>query len=62
MSKLITTSGLSLDHTAGKDLMDQYFQQIDKIVKEKKVSSRIRFMLCDLKELRENNTYSRRYF
>ena len=32
--------------------MDQYFQQIDKIIKERKTSSRVRFMLKDVVDLR----------
>lgn len=32
--------------------MDQYFAQMDKIIKEKKTSSRIRFMLQDVLDLR----------
>jgi hypothetical protein len=32
--------------------MDQYFAQMDKIIKEKKTSSRIRFMLQDVIDLR----------
>lgn len=34
--------------------MDQYFSQMKKIVSEKKTSSRVRFMLQDVMELREN--------
>lgn len=32
--------------------MDQYFNQMDKIIKERKTSSRIRFMLQDVLDLR----------
>lgn len=32
--------------------MDQYFNQMEKIIKEKKTSSRIRFMLQDVIDLR----------
>ena len=32
--------------------MDQYFQQMEKIVKQRKTSSRVRFMLQDVIELR----------
>lgn len=32
--------------------MDQYFNQMEKIVKERKTSSRIRFMLQDVIDLR----------
>lgn len=33
--------------------MDQYFNQMEKIIKEKKTSSRIRFMLQDVLDLRQ---------
>jgi translation initiation factor 4G len=33
--------------------MDQYFNQMEKIIKEKKTSSRIRFMLQDVLDLRK---------
>lgn len=33
--------------------MDQYFHQMEKIVKERKTSSRIRFMLQDVIDLRQ---------
>lgn len=32
--------------------MDQYFNQMEKIIKERKTSSRIRFMLQDVLDLR----------
>lgn len=35
--------------------MDQYFNQMDKIIKERKTSSRIRFMLQDVIDLRRVN-------
>lgn len=35
--------------------MDEYFEKIDKILKDKQVKSRIRFMLQDLQDLRRNN-------
>lgn len=37
--------------------MDQYFNQMEKIVKERKTSSRIRFMLQDVIDLRLVGTY-----
>uniref|UniRef100_A0A8C3UYZ9 Eukaryotic translation initiation factor 4 gamma 3 n=1 Tax=Catharus ustulatus TaxID=91951 RepID=A0A8C3UYZ9_CATUS len=40
--------------------MDQYFNQMEKIVKERKTSSRIRFMLQDVIDLRLCNWVSRR--
>lgn len=38
--------------------MDQYFNQMDKIIKERKTSSRIRFMLQDVLDLRRVNIKS----
>ncbi|XP_071839833.1 eukaryotic translation initiation factor 4 gamma 1-like isoform X2 [Apostichopus japonicus] len=60
VSVLVSTVGHCLDHQKGKALMDQILNQVDKIIKEKKVSSGIRFMLQDLKDLRENNWKPRR--
>uniref|UniRef100_A0A674EG28 Eukaryotic translation initiation factor 4 gamma, 1a n=1 Tax=Salmo trutta TaxID=8032 RepID=A0A674EG28_SALTR len=40
--------------------MDQYFAQMDKIIKEKKTSSRIRFMLQDVIDLRRSGWVPRR--
>lgn len=38
--------------------MDQYFNQMEKIIKERKTSSRIRFMIQDVIDLRRvNNLY-----
>ena len=44
--------------------MDQYFQQMEKIVKQRKTSSRVRFMLQDVIELRHVREISevRSYF
>jgi translation initiation factor 4G len=40
--------------------MDQYFEQISKITDAKKTSSRCRFMLQDVRELRQCNWVPRR--
>ncbi|TSK67162.1 Eukaryotic translation initiation factor 4 gamma 1 [Bagarius yarrelli] len=40
--------------------MDQYFNQMEKIIKDRKTSSRIRFMLQDVIDLRRNNWVPRR--
>lgn len=37
--------------------MDQYFNQMEKIIKERKTSSRIRFMLQDVLDLRRVNRH-----
>lgn len=60
LCRLLTTIGKDLDFEKAKPRMDQYFQQMDKIIKEKKTSSRIRFMLQDVLDLRRNNWVPRR--
>ncbi|XP_076817515.1 eukaryotic translation initiation factor 4 gamma 3-like isoform X2 [Clavelina lepadiformis] len=55
LCRLLATIGKDLDHAKGKPRMDQYFQQIDKVIREKKTSSRVRFMLQDVVDLRKNN-------
>ena len=40
--------------------MDQYFQQIEKIIEKKKISSRIKFALKDVIDLRFSNWVPRR--
>nr|CAB3241855.1 eukaryotic translation initiation factor 4 gamma 3 [Phallusia mammillata] len=54
LCRLLTTIGKDLDHDKGKQRMTQYFQQIEKIINEKKTSSRVRFMLQDVMDLRMN--------
>ncbi|XP_030077926.1 eukaryotic translation initiation factor 4 gamma 3 isoform X5 [Microcaecilia unicolor] len=60
LCRLLTTIGKDLDFEKAKPRMDQYFNQMEKIVKERKTSSRIRFMLQDVIELRLCNWISRR--
>ncbi|XP_071091109.1 eukaryotic translation initiation factor 4 gamma 3-like isoform X2 [Haliotis cracherodii] len=57
---LLSTIGKELESDKAKPRMDQYFQQMKKIAAEKKVSSRCRFMLQDVVELRDNNWKPRR--
>ncbi|KAK2503904.1 hypothetical protein MC885_002155 [Smutsia gigantea] len=52
LCRLLTTIGKDLDFEKAKPRMDQYFNQMEKIVKERKTSSRIRFMLQDVIDLR----------
>ncbi|XP_074507392.1 eukaryotic translation initiation factor 4 gamma 1-like isoform X2 [Sebastes fasciatus] len=52
---LLSTIGKDLDFEKAKPRTDQYFNQMDKIIKEKKTSSRIRFMLQDVLDLRKTN-------
>ncbi|XP_044023892.1 eukaryotic translation initiation factor 4 gamma 3 isoform X6 [Siniperca chuatsi] len=60
LCRLLTTIGKDLDFEKAKPRMDQYFNQMEKIVKERKTSSRIRFMLQDIIDLRLHNWVSRR--
>ncbi|XP_063798132.1 eukaryotic translation initiation factor 4 gamma 3 isoform X2 [Pseudophryne corroboree] len=60
LCRLLTTIGKDLDFEKAKPRMDQYFHQMEKIVKERKTSSRIRFMLQDIIDLRLCNWVSRR--
>ncbi|XP_051984948.1 eukaryotic translation initiation factor 4 gamma 1a isoform X2 [Xyrauchen texanus] len=60
LCRLFATIGKDLDFEKAKPRMDQYFNQMGKIIKEKKTSSRIRFMLQDVLDLRQNNWVPRR--
>ncbi|XP_065060784.1 uncharacterized protein LOC135688032 isoform X1 [Rhopilema esculentum] len=60
LCKLVTTIGKDIDHEKAKPRTNQYFDQVDKIINQKKVSSRIIFMLQDLKDLRRSNWVARR--
>lgn len=60
LCRLLSTIGKDLDFEKAKPRMDQYFTQMEKIIKERKTSSRIRFMLQDVLDLRRNNWVPRR--
>ncbi|KAG5847740.1 hypothetical protein ANANG_G00129420 [Anguilla anguilla] len=60
LCRLLTTIGKDLDFQKAKPRMDQYFTQMEKIIKERKTSSRIRFMLQDVLDLRQNCWVPRR--
>nr|XP_034299256.1 eukaryotic translation initiation factor 4 gamma 3 isoform X3 [Crassostrea gigas] len=51
--ELFLRFGKTLDTERAKPRMDQYFNQMDKIVQKKKTSSRVRFMLQDVIDLRK---------
>ncbi|KAF5900718.1 eukaryotic translation initiation factor 4 gamma 1-like isoform X1, partial [Clarias magur] len=55
LCKLLTTIGKDLDFEKTKPCMDQYFHQMENILQERKVSSRIRFILQNVLDLRRNN-------
>jgi len=60
LCRLMSTIGKDLDLDKGKQKIDQYFKEMDKIVKSKKASSRVRFMILDVMELRKNIWVPRR--
>ncbi|XP_051944025.1 eukaryotic translation initiation factor 4 gamma 1a isoform X4 [Hippocampus zosterae] len=60
LCRLLSTIGKDLDFEKAKPRMDQYFNQMEKIIKERKTSSRIRFMLQDVLDLRRCNWVPRR--
>uniref|UniRef100_A0A8C5DFD8 MIF4G domain-containing protein n=1 Tax=Gouania willdenowi TaxID=441366 RepID=A0A8C5DFD8_GOUWI len=60
LCKLLSTIGKDLDVKKEKHRVDQCFQQMEKIVKDRKTSSRIRFMMQDVLDLRTNNWVPRR--
>nr|XP_057923683.1 eukaryotic translation initiation factor 4 gamma 1a isoform X2 [Doryrhamphus excisus] len=60
LCRLLSTIGKDLDFEKAKPRMDQYFNQMDKIIKERKTSSRIRFMLQDVLDLKKSNWVPRR--
>ncbi|XP_067051016.1 eukaryotic translation initiation factor 4 gamma 1-like [Acropora muricata] len=55
LCKLLVTIGKDLDHEKGKPRVDQYFTQINKIISAKITSSRVRRMMQDIVDLRNNN-------
>ncbi|XP_063061061.1 eukaryotic translation initiation factor 4 gamma 1-like isoform X2 [Engraulis encrasicolus] len=60
LCRLLSTIGKDLDFEKAKPRMDQYFTQMEKVIKERKTSSRIRFMLQDVLDLRRCNWVPRR--
>ncbi|XP_028329771.1 eukaryotic translation initiation factor 4 gamma 1-like [Gouania willdenowi] len=60
LCRLLSTIGKDLDFEKAKPQMDEYFNQMNKIIKEKMTSSRIRFMLQDVLDLRKNIWVPRR--
>jgi len=56
---LLSGCGQLLDNERGKKLMDQYFARILELSKNEKLPPRIRFMLQDVLELRQNHWHRR---
>ncbi|XP_047198918.1 eukaryotic translation initiation factor 4 gamma 3-like [Hippoglossus stenolepis] len=57
---LLTTIGKELDFEQAKPRMDQYINQMEKIIKDEKTLTRIKFMLRSIIELRLHNWVPRK--
>jgi len=55
LCKLMTTIGKSLDHGKAPSYLNLYFSKMKEFSQNKEFSSRIRFMLLDVIELRQDN-------
>ncbi|XP_067630919.1 eukaryotic translation initiation factor 4 gamma 2, partial [Eurosta solidaginis] len=60
LAQLLKTCGKNLDSEQGKELMNQYFDKLERRSKSTDYPPRIRFMLKDVIELRENNWIPRK--
>ncbi|XP_062279077.1 eukaryotic translation initiation factor 4 gamma 1-like [Scomber scombrus] len=60
LCRVLFTIGEDLDIEKAKPHMDLYFSQMEKIMMERKTTSRIRFMLQDVLDLRRSNWMPRR--
>jgi translation initiation factor 4G len=57
---LMTLIGKTIDHPKARVLMDAYFAKIETMTKDKTISTRTRFKLSDVIDLRNNNWQSKR--
>jgi translation initiation factor 4G len=60
LCKLMSTIGEMIDHPKAKEHMDVYFDMMNKLSNNMKLSSRVRFMLKDSIDLRKNKWQQRR--
>ncbi|PHT24657.1 Eukaryotic translation initiation factor 4G [Capsicum baccatum] len=60
LCKLMSTIGEMIDHAKAKEQMDAYFDRMEKLSNNMKLSSRVRFMLKDSIDLRKNKWQQRR--
>ncbi|XP_019156331.1 PREDICTED: eukaryotic translation initiation factor 4G-like [Ipomoea nil] len=60
LCKLMCTIGEMIDHAKAKDQMDTYFEILSNLANNTDLSSRLRFMLMDVIDLRKNNWQQRR--
>ncbi|XP_073715497.1 eukaryotic translation initiation factor 4 gamma 2 isoform X2 [Misgurnus anguillicaudatus] len=62
LCQIMRTVGPRLDHEKAKSLMDQYFGRMRSLMNNKDLPARIRFLLQDTVELRDNNWVPRKAF
>uniref|UniRef100_A0A3B4B591 Eukaryotic translation initiation factor 4 gamma 2 n=1 Tax=Periophthalmus magnuspinnatus TaxID=409849 RepID=A0A3B4B591_9GOBI len=62
LCQIMRTVGPRLDHEKAKSLMDQYFGRMRSLMNNKELPARIRFLLQDTVELRENAWVPRKAF
>ncbi|KAF7667242.1 hypothetical protein LDENG_00071240 [Lucifuga dentata] len=62
LCKIMKTVGPKLDHEKARSLMDQYFGRMRSLANNKELPARIRFLLQDTVEQRNNNWVPRKAF
>jgi len=62
LCQIMKTVGPKLDHERAKSLMDQYFGRMRSLTNSKELPARIRFLLQNTVELRENNWVPRKAY
>ncbi|XP_069144686.1 eukaryotic translation initiation factor 4G-like isoform X1 [Solanum lycopersicum] len=60
LCKLMSTIGEMIDHSKAKDYMDAYFDMMTTMANNTDLSTRVRFMLMDIIDLRKNKWQQRR--
>ncbi|KAI9310541.1 hypothetical protein BX666DRAFT_2032861 [Dichotomocladium elegans] len=60
MCKLLTTVGEVLDNPRSKRWLDKYFLRMKEVMESPNISSRVKFMIMDVFDLRKNKWVSRR--
>uniref|UniRef100_A0A665UXY8 Eukaryotic translation initiation factor 4 gamma 2 n=2 Tax=Echeneis naucrates TaxID=173247 RepID=A0A665UXY8_ECHNA len=62
LCQIMKTVGPKLDHEKARSLMDQYFGRMQSLTNNKELPARIRFLLQNMVELRENNWVPRKAY
>uniref|UniRef100_A0A3B3Z130 Eukaryotic translation initiation factor 4 gamma 2 n=1 Tax=Poecilia mexicana TaxID=48701 RepID=A0A3B3Z130_9TELE len=62
LCQIMKTVGPKIDHAKAKSLIDQYFGRMQSLMNNKDLSARIRFLLQNMVELRENNWVPRKAY